>query len=1172
MYLNKLEINGFKSFPNKTVFNFAPGITAVVGPNGCGKTNVVDAIRWALGEQKTTVLRSDNMENVIFNGAGSRKPQSMAEVSISLENTKKLLPVEYSEVVVTRRLFRDGDSAYLLNKTQCRLKDIIDLFLDTGMGANSYSVIELKMVEAILSGKAEERRRLIEEAAGINKYKIRRKEAVRKLAYVQNDLVRVHDIVLEVEKQVRSLQRQSAKTNRYNKLNLELLSLQKELISYNFVFYNKDLVDYKNKLNDLVQQKIKSEQILTDNENFVKTLENNNHKLTDLFVNAQDEENQIKDEISSLNENYAVSNQKIISNENKIDRIKREIDELQNSVNELETAEKVNQIKIESLEKDVSEQTSALKNHVTVRDEASNNVSESRKGLSSKNEEIINLRNRIESIQNSHEKSEGRKRFLSEKIDESNREIEKLNNDMKAIETEIEENDKNISSLRQHYDELEEQKTTFTSKRNAITGAIEELKQNLADLRVVIAKKNSEHEFISNLAIDDTAANSIIKHKNWKPKKKNFLIELIDSDDEYKPAIEAALGGYSNAILVDSHADVLSGISILESESLGKAGFISRDRIPQQLPEHISSKQEGVISFVSELPGLDEDIKNVLRILLDNVVIVKDIDSGMKFVNSNPGSRAVTLRGEVIDSSGYIKGGSLSKKEGISVGKTQRLNKINAELEKLNKEHENGNIKLDSLQKELNQYNIERLLGEIKQMETDIFFAEKNGSQLSYNLQGKQSSIENVNLNIKNFESELNDIGNEKTESDSQLVSLTEEIEQKKIELIEINKSLAAAEADYNEKAEFVKNIELDITRIQTELSHERRESSRLKSEIENKRNKIVNSAEEIEAAMLDIKELRDSSVELDSELKNKAEIADSIRTKREQLQSEKKELEAQIETADEEVRISRKNLDNLREDVHKMELSISELKSKLERVIEDNDKLENERVDLDNVVVPEEFNPEETKAAIIELKNKLTALGMVNFMALDEYEKEKEREEFYHKQVKDLTDSEKTLQDTIKEINDTAEDLFLITFEDIREHFKKLFKTLFSDEGESDLKLVDENVLECDIEIIAKPPGKKPHSIDLLSGGEKTLTSIAFLFAIYLVKPSPFCILDEVDAPLDDANIDKFISMLRDFSESTQFLVVTHNKRTMEAADTMYGITQQEEGVSKIVSVRMND
>jgi len=294
MYLSKLEITGFKSFANKTVFTFSPGITAVVGPNGCGKTNVVDAIRWALGEQKTTVLRSEQMENVIFNGAGSRKPQSMAEVSLMLENTKKLLPVEYTEVVVTRRLYRDGESSYLLNKTQCRLKDIIDLFLDTGMGANSYSVIELKMVEAILSGKAEERRRLVEEAAGINKYKSRRKEAVRKLSYVQNDLVRVRDIVLEVEKQVRSLQRQSAKTARYNKLHLELLGFEKELIAHNYVYYNNDLTKYSDEL--IKYQEIKESRIieLAENEKFVESLELKEIGLVELLTKAMDEEQALK--------------------------------------------------------------------------------------------------------------------------------------------------------------------------------------------------------------------------------------------------------------------------------------------------------------------------------------------------------------------------------------------------------------------------------------------------------------------------------------------------------------------------------------------------------------------------------------------------------------------------------------------------------------------------------------------------------------------------------------------------------------------------------------------------------------------------------------------------------------------------------------------------------------
>jgi len=1163
MHLKKLEIFGFKSFANKTVFTFAPGITAIVGPNGCGKTNVVDAIRWALGEQKTTVLRSEHMENVIFNGTGSRKALGMAEVSLILENDRMVLPVEYSEVVVTRRLYRDGDSNYFLNKTQCRLKDITNLFLDTGMGADSYSVIELKMVEAILSGKAEERRRLIEEAAGINKYKIRRKEAVRKLAYVQTDLVRVQDIVLEVEKLVRSLQRSSAKTKRFNKLNLELLKLQKELIAYDYVTYNKEITEFRDKLNEVNNKKITVNQEIIDSENYLKKLENDYHTLDDEYGKALEEEGKIKDEIASLNQTFAVSNEKIKSNEENVLRFKQEIVNLKNMRDELTSLAAQTEKTIEERKLELTKNDAEFKQQAQILMQFDNAVSEIRHKLNEKNEEIINKRNKIESIQSSHNKSEGRKLFLSTKIEENENEIESLNKEIQSLKTEIDDNNTQTEYLKNELEKKNALLIDYSAKRKEISQQIEDKKKELTDIRVAIASKNSEYEFLSNIELSDNAVNTLLKNKNWKTKQnKQILIELVNIDEDYKPAIESALGQFANVFVVDTEKEAVDAIEILKTSKGGKAGFISRDKIPDMPADEMKFDIPGVKGLISEIADVAPDVRNILRIILANFVLVDDLDSAGKLLDAYPEYRAVTKSGEILDSKGFIRGGSVSKKEGMFVGKSKRLKEIEAALKKLNKQMLDEEKNLNALENKLAGFDIERLQNEIKSLENDLFYSEKTASQIKYKIETVENKINNINENISNFRKEIQDIGNEKLTSASELERLQADMETNKQEMIEINKELRKAEADYAEKSAFVKSIELEITKIKTELANEEKEKIRITNEI---------NANELKTKSLQT-EIENAKKEIDSEIAKLLKSAEEAQEKREYLHQKKQELENQINQHEETLARLRKTYESLVEDSHKIDLKLNELNMKLESVVEQNNSLEDERLDLNDVAINEDFQSDETKAAIQELRNKLSALGNINFMALEEYETEKERLDFYHKQVKDLIDSEKTLQDTINEINETAERLFLDTFEQIKTHFKRLFKSLFSEEAEADIILSGENVLECDVELVAKPPGKKPHSIDMLSGGEKTLTSIAFLFAIYLVKPSPFCILDEVDAPLDDANIDKFINMIKDFSKTIQFLIVTHNKRTMEAADTMYGITQQDEGISKIVSVKMDN
>lgn len=1175
MHINKLELFGFKSFANKTVLTFSPGITVIVGPNGCGKTNIVDAIRWVLGEQRTTVLRSEIMENVIFNGSVNRKPLGMAEVSLNFANSGRVLPTEFEEVVISRRLFRDGESHYLLNNTQCRLKDIVNLFLDTGIGTNSYSVIELKMVEAILSGKPEERRFLIEEAAGINKYKLRRKEAVRKLTYVQNDLVRIQDLLSEVDKQVKSLARQSAKTKRYNKLHLELLGMEKEYIKYDFLNINTILSDSREKISALHLSKSQLTHSIQENEEYKNNLEFNFKSVNEQFAQAMHEEQEIESKIASLNQNLAVSIEKQHAFEHDIERTLNEIKQIVESVNEQNIALKLN---IEKIAENKQQQAAIQERLAKAKEDlylSSDAVTVTRKKLNEKNEEIINLRNRIESMQISNTKNENRKSLLAQKIEESDKEIIIIQEQIQTINKEIDQAVQNKDNLQNAHKQDSDKLQNFINQRNELNQLIDDQKHKLADIRIKIAGKNSEYELLSNITITDAATKHLLESKEWLAEiPKQLLIELIVTEDNYKPAIEAALGDFANVFIVDTRNQSLAAIELLRNKNLGKASFFSRDRIPNiKAPETLPTGNiSGVIGSISELVEADDDIRSILRVIAKDYYLVNDLNSAEELIKAYPHITAITVSGEIADGSGFIRGGSKSKKEGLTVGKVQRVDKLKKELNALHKNLKAEESVLAEYQKKYLEFDVEKLRSQIKHHETELFYSEKNISKLQFQVESLQNTIANVRHNIDNFNKELAQLGTENSDSSVLIQTISAELELKKKDMISLNINLRNAEEEYTSKLNDVKDIELGLTRLLAELENEERENNRIKNYINSLETKKQNLITDIETSKNEILKLKNNIGNLDNELKELLKLSEEAKTKRQFLQESKNELEQQIEQIENQISKLRKDLEKLTEDIHTIDLKISENNLKLESVIERNLALDNEKVELTNITISEDFSPESTKIAIQELKNKLTSLGMINFMALEEYEAEFKRFEFLNKQIQDLTESEKAIQESIKEINETAQNLFLDTFNKIKDNFSKLFKTLFTEAGEAEIRLAGDNILECDIEIIAKPAGKKPHFIDMLSGGEKTLTSIAFLFAIYLVKPSPFCILDEVDAPLDDNNIDKFLNMIKDFSQNTQFLIVTHNKRTMEFADALYGITQQDEGISKIVSVRFNN
>ncbi len=1169
MYLSELEIFGFKSFAQKTNFKFTDGISALVGPNGCGKTNIVDAIRWVLGEQKTSVLRSDIMENVIFNGTKSRKPLGLAEVSMIIENNNRVLPLEYSQVRITRRLLRNGESRYMLNNTRCRLRDIYDLFMDTGMGPDSYSVIELKMVEAILSGKVDERRSLFEEAAGITKYKLRRKETSRKLDTVRHDLERVKDLLSEVEKNVNSLQRQAAKTRRYNKLVSQVKELDLKIIKYNYDIKLSETKKADDLIKSLQNEHSKQEKDISELNHTYNALKQDVQKAEKQYSDTLAKAEGLSSDIAETGKEIALLEEKLNNANNMIGRLEGEIESSvagkKNIHDEIVTKQKLLAeitSKKASLE-ETAEEVRSAKEYIQ------NSVSDARAELDRFNEQLINTRTRIQTIKSNEQRLAGRKKNILERIDKEKeqsaqykKELLQKNEEIKSINAEIQSSSSNLDKLIIKLDKGKNEGKT--------------LKQALRNFRIkadeISSKLNSNNStitYLENLTDAGSEQKFLLTDKKWEPESgKTLLYEAVSIADDYKAALQAALGLFAKYFVVSSKSEAESAISRLSAENKGKAGFIILDDILEFTGENNLRKEaeNKLVSFIEA----DEPVKKFLSIILADYYLFENLELAENAVKSGKVSVAITPDGSIVNTNGSFYSGSLNANEGKALGKNIRINAVRKENDKLQKELNaiagneiEINHKIDSLQ-------LQKLDIEINTVRTGLDAQRQKLASLQLSRESLENKIDFSSGSLKRAQDEI-------IELEGSTSGEMKELEELKTLQQEIEINFDQSRKQFDNKSEELKisdenlrNAEIDLVKIKSEEQSIEREIKGLESQllnldsVDNSRKKELETNNEL---LIEIgkqkKLLRIRLEELEKE-------SNEVKTRKDMLRDTRESLAEQLEDAERNLNAARQGIDRSREKILSAELEAGEnrllIKTYSQRV------KENYQSDIESLEKPDaDFNTEEAESEVSSLREKLSGIGNVNFMALEEFEKENERYEFYKQQVADLEQSEITLVETIDEINKTAQRNFRETFEQIRENFKELFITLFGKEGDADISLDEGDPLEADIDIKAKPPGKRPHTIEMLSGGEKTLTAIALLFAIYLVKPSPFCILDEVDAPLDDNNIVKFVSLIRKFSDRTQFLVVTHNKKTMAAADTLYGITMQEEGVSKIVSVRLD-
>ena len=1159
MQLTRLEIKGFKSFADKVTINFDEGITGIVGPNGCGKSNVVDSIRWVLGEQKSRVLRSDKMENVIFNGTKARKATQLAEVSLTFNNTKNLIPTEYTQVTITRRYFRSGESEYLLNGVPCRLKDIKDLFLDTGIASNTYAIIELKMVDDLLNDKDGSRRSLFEEAAGISKFKIRKKETLRKLNDTDADLDRVEDLLYEIEKNLKSLEKQARQAKRYYEMKEEYkeysIALAKKSVADQtavFATVEKRIQEEGDRKSALNAQLSEREAVLEKTKADLVTKEK-------LLSSRQKTLNEHVSKIRNYESEKKIKNERQRYLQDKIEKLQDQISQdkqsneraafsLKSLDKERDNAQEI----LSDIGKKLEELQDSYESQKSKTQEAQNFLNENNQQYNTKREQVYQLGKDLEikEVQINSLRSE-----LNKSREDSSIQSESLKNfDQKLQEITEEKETKN-----EEYQTLKAKETDLKNKIETYQQRIDIIREELTQVNRKLDSKQNEYNLTKSL-VDSLegfpeAIKFLKKSKQWQDAP--LLSDVIACPEEYRIAIENFLEPFMNYYVVETHDDALKAVNLLSDASRGRAHFFVLDKLDKYHAK--SSHIFPNTTPATEVVEYDDKYKKLIAHLLDNVYI---------YENDLPDSDTdevvfVSKSGQVTQRKYSISGGSVGLFEGKRIGRAKNLEKLAVEIKDLTKKQEKAKSNLNENLTEIEQLKnstqsslLEELQSEMNRINETFVSVQTKQQQYSELLNSNENKREDFEERIETLTSEVEKMRPEYESSTRVLAELEQQVASQREELTEMNELLSSKSSAYNE---------------QNVLHHRQQNETYVSSAA-----RIEQNTEEFQKATQDLNDLVKKSEESDDDLVAMYEEKESIETGVNEAEKDYYNVRGQIDEGEKSLREIQRQRESADQVLMEWQNKLNETKMQLNSIkdrlsVEFNlnmnqiDGFENEEL----LSKPQD----ELRDKVDKLKNRLEGMGPINPMAMEAYEEIKERHDFIAGQKEDLLKAKESLLTTISEIDEVAKVTFQEAFEKIRENFIKVFRTLFTEEDDCELKLTDpDNPLESSIEIMAKPKGKRPLTINQLSGGEKTLTATSLLFAIYLIKPAPFCIFDEVDAPLDDANIDKFNEIIRKFSKESQFIIVTHNKRTMASTDVIYGITMIEQGVSRVVPVDLRE
>lgn len=1178
MQLKSLELFGFKSFADRTKLYFDKGITGIVGPNGCGKSNIIDAIRWVLGEQSTKNLRSDKMDEVIFNGNEKRKRSNLAEVSITFENTKNLLPSEFSTITITRKLFREGGSEYFLNNVPCRLKDIDTLLLDTGIGPDSYAIIELKMVDELLNDKNNTRRELFDEAAGISKYKLRKKETLKRLETTEQDLVRIEDILQEIEKNLKNLEKQAKKAEKYLELkkNYRLISSQyvylksfnikqkeQEVQSQQTLFRDQILEiqtqihQYEAMLQELHKELLLQEEVLVSRQK-------NLNQIIETIQIQESEKKLLKEKHKFLSEKIESLKTSIVKEgmnklliENDFTRLENELDILNESYD-----------KLEYYLQEIEENLEYDKNQVKLRkiqiDETSEKIQKKQNYLNQIEKNLSIQKVKLENIDKELQKN------IAEK-DSKNTGLIEFSNQLEAEKQKIEKLQKEIF-------ELQELINQNKIKEQELLELQETHKKQIQAIQLLIDKKKNEYQLLKSL-VDNLEGYSesikfLIKKKDWALEPV-LLSDIFGCPDEYKIALELFLEPYLNHFIVQNYEEAFQAIQLLTDKKLGKAQFFILNEIEKYLNIYSQPTIKNDLIPVLDVLKYEKKYTKLAKFLFHNVFF---IDNKTDFSQLNPSAKYIHKNGNWSYGNLQISGGSIGLFEGKKIGRKKDLENILFSIQENENTLQLLKKNLDSIHKELSELPLKYLETQIKDKNQELLKAQNNFSILEFKFKDFQQFIEKSNEQKKELEKEFQKIKSEIFKNTESYETISDELAQLQENFEHQNKQYQIIYDRYNEQQNLYNKTHLEFINVKNQVQSIRQEIKFRRENYEKIDKNLIEWSNELENLQIELQAIV-------SKLSNDNDDLVNLYENKAIAQKHLTDQEENVRTIKNSIQRYENHLKELRNKKYQLEKEIDKLKEVLTEIKIQWNAI-SERFQVEFNLTPEELKVDELfdnienlpsediiYQQVIDLRNKIHQFGEVNTMAVEAYKEMKERYDFIISQRTDILKAKQDLLETIDEIDKNAKEQFLSAFSKIRENFIRVFRSLFTQEDTCDLILLDpENPTESPIDIIAKPKGKRPLNINQLSGGEKTLTATSLLFAIYLYKPAPFCIFDEVDAPLDDANIDKFNNIIRDFSQESQFIIVTHNKRTMVTTNVIYGVTMEEMGVSKVLPVSLVD
>ena len=1184
MYLKKIYVNGFKSFAEKTEIEVEKGITAIVGPNGSGKSNISDAIKWVLGEQSAKTLRGGKMDDVIFAGTEKRLPLGYAEVRLIFDNESGIIPLEYKEVGISRKLYKTGESEYYINKQQCRLKDIKELFMDTGIGREGYSFIGQGRVEDILSPNSDVRRQVFEEASGIVKYKVRKEESERKLEKTRNNLERTEDIIFELRERIEPLYEQSVKAHKYIEIRDNLKKYELNYLCHEYEKHSRQLLALKNQRDMALEEKLRLQK---RRDNYTEIIEAQKKEINEL-QNRINEREELKDSKNKALENYnslsQVHKEKKLLYSSNIENVKKEIVALENRNLELvenidvlirekaslEDVYKIDKEKYELLNSNIKEYKRKIDGIVQLIEQQKNELFELHKDINKINSGkntieslIINNRDRIkhlaQEVSSEEEERQKRREIIDKLREEQNitRELliqkkAQLNNTYAELNCAV----KSKETLNIQSSKLNEEFNGTKSKINILSNMEAYYDGYYKSIKTVMNKKDKE-----------TVLNSIL----------GTVADVIKTEKQYETAVEIALGSAIQNIIINTETEAEAIIEYLKKNKIGRVTLLPINMLTERSlnkSEREVLKEKCVIDTADNLIQTSSKYQIVIKNLLGRIIIVDNLSNGFK-ISKKLGNavKIVTLQGDVINAGGSVTGGHISANQAL-LGRKREIEELKVRLDKLYGELKEKNNSLAHLNIKITEYN--NLTEEIKSTinEKNSYF-EMNSSKIK--MLSEQN--EKTSAAIGKYKEEIEFIQKEKQKYEDDLSSLNNETEKLKLLIEEKEKGIEASvlQNDSNK----MKYDEYNNT-----ILMQREQVSEITQNIKLMEEKLNNINMEIERNNDSKKYKEESLSSIDQEIKTAQDTIDENTEKAEALEEEIKELNESY------VR-EKETLKNNQNEIYDYQNKINESNKLITEILDDemkmNVKIERESSKLEDISAKlwedyeinyamalkykdDSISQSKLYSEVNSFKRSIKELGNINIDSIEEYKEVKERYDFLTKQKKDLTDAIEQLNEVIKELEIQMKDRFVEEFSNIRAKFGEVFKKLFNG-GSGEIYLEnEEDALNSDIEITVQPPGKRLSKISLLSGGEKALTAIALLFSILKTKPTPFCVLDEIEAALDDLNIFRFSQYLKEFSRETQFIVITHRKGTMEYADTLYGATMEEKGVTKLVSLRLSD